>query len=76
MEEKEHKRIVIDPDVMRGKPVIRDTRVPVEILLRKLSEGATSDELLAAYPQLSKSDIQAALEYAADSVSLEETVST
>ena len=69
-------RVTVDPDVMTGKPVIRNTRIPVELILRKLSEGATEEDLVEAYPQLEEEDIQAALQYAADSVSLEETVST
>ncbi|MGD2048075.1 MAG: DUF433 domain-containing protein [Chloroflexota bacterium] len=59
-------RIEINPNVMMGKPVIRGTRIPVELLIRKLSEGATEDELLDAYPRLTKKDIKAALAYAAD----------
>lgn len=58
-------RIEINPDVMRGKPVIRGTRIPVEIILRKLSEGATDADLLDAYPRLTQEDIRAALAYAA-----------
>jgi uncharacterized protein (DUF433 family) len=58
-------RIEISPDVMMGKPVIRDTRIPVEIILRKLSEGATEADLLDAYPRLTREDIHAALAYAA-----------
>lgn len=50
-------RIEINPKVMLGKPVIRGTRVPVELILRKLGEGATENELLEAYPHLSKEDI-------------------
>ena len=53
-------RIEVNPKVMLGNPVIRGTRVPVELILRKLSEGATEDELLDAYPRLSRQDIQAA----------------
>ena len=45
-------RIEINPKVMMGKPVIRGTRIPVELILRKLSEGATEDNLLDAYPRL------------------------
>jgi uncharacterized protein (DUF433 family) len=61
-------RIEIDPDVMLGKPVIRGTRVTVELLLRKLSEGATAETLLDAYPYLTREDIKAAIGYAADTV--------
>ncbi len=64
-------RIEINPDVMQGKPVIRGTRVPVELLLRKLAEGATIDDLLAAYPRLNADDIRAALAYAADAIAHE-----
>ena len=45
--------IEIDPAVMVGKPVIRGTRIPVELVLRKLSEGASESDLLDAYPRLS-----------------------
>lgn len=58
--------IEIDAAVLIGKPVIRGTRIPVELLLRKLSEGATEADLLDAYPRLAREDIQAALAYAAD----------
>ncbi len=64
-------RIEINPAVMLGKPVIRGTRIPVEIILRKLSEGATEVDLLDAYPRLEPADIKAALAYAADSVAHE-----
>ena len=67
-------RIEIDPNVMLGKPVIRGTRVPVELILRKLSEGATEAELVDAYPKLTPDDIRAALAYAADTVAHEETL--
>lgn len=59
-------RIEINPNVMLGKPVIRGTRIPVELILRKLGEGATQADLLDAYPRLAREDIQAALTYAAD----------
>ena len=49
-------RIEIDPEVMVGRPVIRGTRITVELILRKLSEGATSEDLLDAYPRLTKED--------------------
>lgn len=67
-------RIELNSGVMLGKPVIRGTRIPVEIVLRKLSEGATEADLLDAYPRLTLEDIQAALAYAADAVAHEETV--
>lgn len=67
-------RIEMNPKVMMGKPVIRGTRIPVELILRKLGEGATEADLLDAYPRLTKADIQAAIGYAADTVAHEETV--
>jgi len=65
MDELIKQRIEINPEVMSGKLVITGTRVPVEIILRKLSEGATEADLLDAYPRLTKQDIQAAMAYAA-----------
>ena len=51
---------------MLGKPVIRGTRIPVELILRKLSEGASEADLLDAYPHLTREDVQAAMRYTAD----------
>jgi uncharacterized protein (DUF433 family) len=53
-------RIEINPKVMLGKPVIRGTRITVELVLRKLGEGATPADLMEAYPHLTVEDIQAA----------------
>jgi uncharacterized protein (DUF433 family) len=64
-------RIEVNPTVLAGKPVIRGTRVPVELILRKLAEGASEADLLDAYPRLTHEDIQAALHYAADSIAHE-----
>ena len=64
-------RIEVNPAVMLGKPVIKGTRVPVELLIRKLSEGATEADLLDGYPRLTKKDIQAALAYAASTLAHE-----
>jgi uncharacterized protein (DUF433 family) len=64
-------RVEINPSVMQGKPVIRGTRIPVELLLRKLAEGATIEDLLDAYPRLAANDIRAALAYAADTIAHE-----
>ena len=69
-------RITIDPAVMQGKPVIRGTRITVDLLLRKLSEGATQADLLDAYPHLTAEDIRSALAYAADAVAHEDIVLT
>jgi uncharacterized protein (DUF433 family) len=64
-------RIQIKPGVMLGKPVIKGTRIPVELIVRKLGEGASLEDLLDGYPNLKKEDIQAALLYAADTLSNE-----
>jgi len=67
-------RIEINPKVMMGKPVIRGTRLTVEMIVRKLGEGATEEELLEVYPRRTKEDIRAALSYAADALPHEETL--
>lgn len=67
-------RIEVNPHVMLGKAVIRGTRVPVELLLRKLSDGASEADLLDAYPNLTRGDIHAAMCYAADTLAHEEVV--
>jgi uncharacterized protein (DUF433 family) len=68
-------RIEVNPAVMHGKPVIKGTRIPVELLLRKLGEGASVTELLDAYPRLSEVDVKAALSFAADTIAHEIIVS-
>jgi uncharacterized protein (DUF433 family) len=67
-------RIEMNPRVMLGKPVIRGTRIPVELILRKLREGASEADLLDAYRNLAREDIQAAMRYAADTIAHEEVV--
>ena len=67
-------RIEVNPRVMLGKPVIRGTRVTVEIILRRLAEGASTNELLEAYPRLTEGDIKAAIAFAADSIANEEII--
>jgi uncharacterized protein (DUF433 family) len=67
-------RIEINPKVMLGKPVIRGTRITVELILRKLGEGATEQDLLDAYPNLKPDDIRAAMTYAAAALAHEEIV--
>jgi uncharacterized protein (DUF433 family) len=64
--------ITISPDVMLGKPVIKGTRITVEFIMKKLSEGMDINELLSEYPSLNKEDILASLAYSADVISREE----
>ena len=60
------KRIVVDPNVCFGKPVIRGTRIWVALIIENLAEGVSEEELLDAYPQLKPEDLRAALAYAAE----------
>jgi uncharacterized protein (DUF433 family) len=69
-------RIEVNPKVMLGKPVVRGTRITVELILRKISEGATAADLQDAYPGLTAEDIKAAVGYAADTLAHEETILT
>ena len=66
-------RIVINPKIMVGKPVIKGTRVPVYIILNLLAQGYDIERILKAYPILKKEDITAALNYAAMRFDREET---
>jgi len=59
-------RIIADPKVLVGKPVIKGTRIAVEFLMELLSEGWTHEQVLANYPQLKPDDIRAAHAYAAE----------
>lgn len=63
--------IVSDPGVMLGKPVVRGTRLTVELLLEKLGEGWTVADLLDAYPQLTETSIRAALTFASRALGAE-----
>ena len=67
-------RIVSDQKIMLGKPVIKGTRITVELILKKLSEGMTIEEILEAYPHLTREDILAVLSYSADVISREEII--
>lgn len=69
-------KIDTNPDVMLGKPVIKGTRITVELILKRLSEGMTIEELLEAYPHITKEDIYAALSYSADVISREEMIAS
>ena len=66
--------IEINPEIMLGKPVIKGTRIPVELIVRKMGEGATIDDLLDGYPNLSRQAIQAALIYAANTIGNERLI--
>jgi uncharacterized protein (DUF433 family) len=66
------KRVILDPKIMLGKPVIKGTRLPVEIIVEKVAYGATLDDLRQDYPFLTADDVRAALLYAARRISHEE----
>lgn len=57
-----------NPKIMMGKPVIKNTRIPVDLLLEKLAEGETINDLLEAYPHIKKEDIYAALAFASEAI--------
>jgi len=57
-----------DPDVMMGKPVVRGTRITVELILRKLSSGESIEQILESHPRLTRQGVLAALEYAAEAM--------
>ncbi|MCE9599195.1 MAG: DUF433 domain-containing protein [Spirochaetia bacterium] len=61
-------KIISDPQVMLGKPVIAGTRITVEIILERLGAGESTDDILEAYPHLSREAIQAALTFASQTL--------
>lgn len=69
-----HTRIEMNPEIMGGKPVIRGTRIPVELVLRKLGAGLTTEEIIVDHPRLTIEDIRAAQAFAADYLADEELV--
>ncbi|MCI0696691.1 DUF433 domain-containing protein [candidate division KSB1 bacterium] len=62
-------RISVNPKVMVGKPVIRGTRIPVELIVKMMAQGITEREILDEYPRLEPEDIGAALAYASTPLS-------
>lgn len=67
-----NKYIERNPNVMLGKPIIKGTRITVELIMRKLAGGYTLDQLITNYPHINKDQIFAAFEYAADLIANEE----
>lgn len=61
-------RIVIDPKIMAGKPVIKGTRLTVQFIVGLLAQGTTTDEILKEYNKLTKQDILACLTFARDAL--------
>lgn len=69
-----HQRIETNPDIMGGKPVIRGTRIPVELVLRKLGAGMSVEAVLLDHPRLTPEDVQAAQAFAADYLADEDVI--
>ena len=67
-------RIVTDPKVMAGKPVIKGTRVPVDLIIHRIAQGETVENLLEDYPKMTRQDVRAALEYASTVVKGEDII--
>jgi uncharacterized protein (DUF433 family) len=63
---KSNDRIIIDPDILAGKPILRGTRISVELLLELLANNWTYGGIFESYPQIGREDIRAALQYATD----------
>jgi uncharacterized protein (DUF433 family) len=61
-------RITYDPAILGGKPIIRGTRISVQLILEWIASGATRDDILRQHPHLTASDVEQALEYAAETV--------
>jgi len=67
-------RITHDPAIMLGKPIVKGTRITVEMVLRKMSEGANANDMLQMYPALQLGDVYACLLYAAETIAHEEVI--
>ncbi len=66
-----HLLIERNPEIMLGKPVIKGTRISVELLMRKMSDGFSVEDILEMYPQLNLLQVQAAFAFAADKIANE-----
>jgi len=67
-------RIVVDPNILAGKPVIKGTRIPVYLIVELIATGMNTKNLLKEYPELKEDDIKAALLYASKLLEKEITV--
>lgn len=68
------RRIVFNPGILGGKPILKGTRIAVEFVLELLASGMTSDQIIDEYPRLTRADIRAVLSYAANVVKREEVI--
>lgn len=67
-------RIVVNPKILVGKPVVKGTRIPIYLVLNLLANGKTIQEIIDDYPELTQEDILAAIKYAALHMKYEETI--
>ena len=74
MEKELKTRIVVDPKIMVGKPIIKGTRIPIDAIINRLADGITIKEILKDYPNLTEKDIKAALQYSADIIRGEDII--
>ena len=68
------RRIVVDSKILHGKPIIRGTRISVELILELLASGMDKEEILKQYPNLKRGDVLAAVDYAAKTLKHEEVI--
>lgn len=61
-------RIIVDPQIAAGKPIVKNTRLAVDFLLELLAQGWAQEDVLANYPQLTRDDLLAALAYASETL--------
>jgi uncharacterized protein (DUF433 family) len=66
--------ITRNPEIMLGKPIIKGTRITVELIIRKLASGYSIEQLISSYPHISQQEVFAALAFAADLIANEEIV--
>ena len=72
-EQRNHlERIIVDPEVLVGKPVVKGTRIPVELVLKRLSQDLSLAALFEAYPRLTPEDVQACLAFAGSQIAGED----
>jgi uncharacterized protein (DUF433 family) len=69
-------RIIRDPKIMVGKPVVRGTRIPVERVIQHLADNLDVDDLFEAFPRLTPDDVRACLEYARAAIANERTAAS
>lgn len=74
MESKWRESIESTPDVLRGKPRLKGTRIPVSLILGYLASGHTAEEIIAEFPDLSVDQIAACLDYARELAEFETTI--